>query len=401
MNETGEFSTLLREGPPSTMTDAAFLLSVVEGPDRGAELLVDATLPWRVHAGTSAWCELRLADGELSARHLALEATGQRLRVTDLATPAGTTADGVLFGEVLLRGGELLRLGRTAIAVERRAPNEPLEVSRSERFGRIIGGSPPLQRLYPTCKRLALSDVPVVIEGETGTGKEVLAESLHEQGPRADGPFVVFDAAAVPSTHVEAELAWCLAAARGGTLLVDAIADVELPVQLHVVRSLERSTDARVLFATRRPLDALLEHVAGARIELPPLRRRTGDVRRLALHFAREIGGPAATLPPDLVAEWEADPWPGNVRALRDAVARWLAVGDLSVDVPSLPLDAATDRFFDEVLALHLPLAHAREKMLAELERRYAERALVEHGGSVAAAAEASGIARRHFRLAR
>ncbi len=410
MNETGEFSTLLREGPPSEASGAAFLLSVVEGPDRGAALLVDGSLPSRAYVGTSSSCVLRLSDPEVSRRHLALEAIGQRLRVTDLASRNGTMADGVLVVEAFLRGGELLRLGKTAIGVERRESTEGPKVSPLERFGRVVGASPEMQRLYPLCERLAATDVPVILEGETGTGKEVLAEALHEQGPRAQGPFVVFDCAAVSPTVADSELFGLEGAfdqAHGGTLLFDEIGDLDLPLQSKLLRALDRS-DVRVLFATRRDLDRLVEvgwfredllqRIAVARLELPPLRRRAGDVRRLALHFARSIGGPAATLPPDLVAQWEADPWPGNVRELRDAVARWLALDDLADE---LTAPSSTGDLLEDLLAQHLPLVQARDKVVAELESRYAARVLAEHGGSIAQAADASGIARRHFQRAR
>jgi two-component system, NtrC family, response regulator HydG len=314
VNETGEFSSILRLDEPSEDAAAAFLLTVAEGPDEGSTLLVDPSLPTRVFVGTSSSCELRLTDAEVSRRHIALEAIGEKLRVTDLGSANGTTADGVLLVEGFLRGAEVLRLGRTAIRVVRRHAVPSAKASRAERFGRVVGASPEMQRLYPLCIRLAMASVPVILEGEPGTGKELLAEALHEQGPRAEGPFVVFDSTVNPAAG---ELLGVFEEANGGTLLIDEVEELEPSLQEHLLRILERTDiDVRVIFTTRRDLDRLVE--AGrfredlfermslaARVELPPLRRRTGDVRRLALHFARDIGGPAATLPPDLVAQWE------------------------------------------------------------------------------------------------
>jgi two-component system, NtrC family, response regulator HydG len=423
VNETGEFSSILRLDEPPEDAGVAFLLTVVEGPDEDDTLLVDPSLPTRVFIGTSSSCELRLTDDEVARRHVGLEVVGEKLRVSDLATASGTMADGIVVADAFMRGGEVLRIGRSAIRVERRHATPFSKSSRAERFGRVVGASAEMQRLYPLCSRLAMSSVPVILEGEPGTGKEVLAEALHEQGPRADRPFVVFDCTAVPPALVGAELfdagTGAFDRAQGGTLLIDEVTELELPLQEKLLRTLERTDlDVRVIHATRRDLDRLVE--AGrfredlfermslaARVELPPLRRRTGDVRRLALHFAREIGGPAATLPPDRVAQWEGDPWPGNVRELREVVARWLALGDLAVEmtsrgeVPSAPPTApggvSTDPFLEDVLAQGLPLVQARERVIAELERRFAERVIAEHGGSVASAVEASGIARRHF----
>ena len=436
-----DYEPLLRENA-STDGPAAFFLSVVEGPDRGVGLLVDPSLPSRVYIGASPSSELCLTDREVSRRHLALEVVGRQLRVSDLGSTNGTTADGIRVIEVMLRGGELLRLGATAITVERRLALDAHPAPEADRFGRLVGGSASMRRLYPLCERLAAANVPVIIEGETGTGKEGLAEALHEMGPRASGPFVVFDCTAVPPNLVESELfghergaftgavsarKGVFEQAHGGTLLIDEIGDLELSMQPKLLRVLERSevrkvggdratkVDVRVLFATRRDLEKLVEErafrddlfhrMSVARIELPPLRRREGDIARLAQHFARETGGPGATLPATLLARWENDPWPGNVRSLRNAVARWLALGDLAdtmqpaarPEAPSLPAAHGGDAFMQAVLAERLPLAAAREKVVAELERLYIERVLADHGGSVARAAEASGIARRHF----
>ncbi|MFO0735403.1 MAG: sigma 54-interacting transcriptional regulator [Labilithrix sp.] len=436
-----EYRTLLRESAPGDAQQAAFFLSVVEGPDKEAGLLVDPSSPSRLYVGTSPSCDLALSDREVSRRHLALEASGRQLRVTDLGSTNGTTADGVRVVEVLLTGGEVLRLGGTAMTIERRPALAAAPAAQTDRFGRYVGSSPAMQRLYPLCQRLAQANVPVIIEGETGTGKEVLAEALHEMGPRASGPFVVFDCTAVPPNLVESELfghergaftgavntrKGVFEQAQGGTLLIDEIGDLEVQMQPKLLRVLERSevrrvggdkpikVDVRVLFATRRDLEKMVEEgkfrddlfhrMSVGRIELPPLRRRAGDIARLAQHFAREQGG--QTLPASLLAKFEADPWPGNVRALRNAVARWLALGDLSDQMPesarvSPPTPSAggdpNDAFMDTVLDERLPLAAAREKVIAEFERRYVERVLADNGGSVARAAEASGIARRHF----
>lgn len=404
MNETGEFSSILRLSEPAEELGAGFLLSVVEGPDRGLTLLVEPSLPSRAYVGTSASCEMRLADPEVSRRHVAVEAASGKLRVTDLGSASGTTANDVELVEAFVRGGELLRIGGTVIAVERHEAHEGAMPSRAERFGRIIGASAEMQRLYPLCQRHASTTFPVVIEGETGTGKELLAEALHEQGPRARGPFVVLDcrSSSAALTELERFAAACattLDQAASGTLLVDEIGDLDLPLQADLLSALQRGGDVRALFTTTRDLDRLVElgrfredlfdHVSIGRIELPPLRRRTGDVRRLALHFARDIGGPAATLPPELIAHWERGAWPGNVTALRCAVARWLALGDAPVE---------SEGSLEDVLAQGLPLVQARDRLVAELERRYAERVLAEHGGDIASAAEASGLPRRRFR---
>ncbi len=325
------------------------------------------------------------------------------------------------------------------------APEEPpaehtlLEVdhpSTAASFGPMLGASAEMRRIYPLCERLAAANVPVVIEGETGTGKEVLAEALHQLGPRA-GPFVVFDCTAVAATLVESELfghergafTGAVAAhkglfeqATGGTLLVDEIGDLDLSLQPKLLRAIERSeirrvggdrriqVDVRVLAATRRNLDELVKEgrfrddlfhrMAVARIALPPLRERTGDVQLLADHFLRELGADPSSLDVELLARWEAYGWPGNVRELRNAVARHIALGELGAH-QSGPAEPLSLDSIERVLALNLPIRQARERVLEDFERRYLEHALGRHQGVVTHAAKASGVARRHFQRLR
>jgi transcriptional regulator with GAF, ATPase, and Fis domain len=266
---------------------------------------------------------------------------------------------------------------------------------------------------------------------------------MHDNGPRRDGPYVVFDCTAVPASLVEAELfghergAFTTALATrkgvfeqadGGTLLIDEIGDLDLALQPKLLRAIERSeirriggdkwiqVDVRVLAATRRDLDREVQHgrfrddlfhrMSVGRIELPPLRRRHGDVPLLAQQFWTELGG-QGRVPAELMARWADDPWPGNTRELKNAIARQLAVGDLTGDDGgatsgrSVPPGAELVDVVGRVLAERLPLPMARLRVVEELERRYIEQVLAEHGGSVARAAEASGIGRRYFQMIR
>ncbi|HEY1690795.1 MAG TPA: sigma 54-interacting transcriptional regulator [Polyangiaceae bacterium] len=415
----------------------SFSLAATEGPDAGRVFPVGAGDGLRVLLGKGPACEILLSDPEVSRRHCALEITGDQLRLTDLGSTNGTHVQGVCVFDALLFGGETLRVGQTVLQLQLAAATLP---ARSERtsFGRLLGASSAMRALYPLCERLAASQVPVVIEGETGTGKEVLAEALHEAGPRASGPYVVFDCSAVQATLAEAELfghergaftgavgtrKGVFELAHGGTLFIDEIGDLEPSLQPKLLRAVERGevrriggsqfvkADVRVLAATRRDLDQevtagrfrddLFHRLAVTRIELPPLRKRHGDVPLLVRHFWQEMGGDIAALAPDVVARWEAYDWPGNVRELRNTVARMLAVGDAAPNrTGGAPAAAGTDAL-EEVLASKLPLPVARQKLVQEFERRYVERVLAEHGGDTARAAQASGIARRYFNLIR
>jgi transcriptional regulator of acetoin/glycerol metabolism len=185
---------------------ARFRITVVDGPDRQASLVIDRTSPSRVYIGSSPTCELRLTDRRVSRRHLAFELADDGLRVSDLDSTNGTYVEEVRIYRALLTGRQVVRLGDTTLSVELERAVVAHTSSDASSFGSTIGTSPEMRRLYSLCEKVALSDVPVLIEGETGTGKEVLAESLHARSRRAAGPFVVFDCTGVPPTLVESEL---------------------------------------------------------------------------------------------------------------------------------------------------------------------------------------------------
>jgi DNA-binding NtrC family response regulator len=327
-------------------------------------------------------------------------------------------------------------------SIERRGGDGSLEHGSASGFGRVIGSSPAMRRLYPLLERLAQSSVPVVIEGETGTGKEVLAESLHAAGPRSSQPFVVFDCTAVAPNLVEAALfghergafTGAIAAKRGvfeeahgGTLLIDEIGDLELSLQASLLRALECSevrriggsgftrVDVRVLATTRRNLerevqagrfrDDLFFRLAVTRIELPPLRRRKGDIETLARYFWGRLSRGASEVPAEFVQSLETYDWPGNVRELHNAVARRFALGELAGPVAASKVvlddpDGGSEPY-REILGLELPLPLARRRLLEDFERYYVERVLARFSGNVTRAAQAAGIARRNFQLRR
>ena len=308
------------------------------------------------------------------------------------------------------------------------------------RFGKMLGASEAMQRLYPLCERLAATRISVLIEGEPGTGKEVLAESLHDESG-SPGPFVVFDCSTAAPGHVEAELfghvrgAFPGAAtdrpgafeqAHGGTLFIDEIGDIDVSLQPKLLRAIERGelkrvgghqsarVDVRVLAATRRDLDRevaagrfredLLRRIAIARVELPPLRDRKGDVTLLARHFAEQVGGTPDAFPAEVLARFEDNPWPGNVRELYSAVARRVAVGDVMPgdDGASDGAPEAKGSDFpsiDQMIKDGVPFPIARRRALDAFEKRYVEKILEAHGGSVSKASAASGLARRYFQL--
>ena len=440
-----------------------FALSVERGSagDVGATFEVDGSAPQAVLIGQSPVCPLRLTDPTVSRRHAALEVVGVELRVRDLGSRNGTFVGAVRVVDGFARVGDAITLGETVLRVRSGSsppvttaavvaagtapPPDELADRLADRFGDAIGVSLEMRRLFPLLRRLAATTIPVLVEGETGTGKEAVAQSLHDEGPRAGGPFVVLDCTAVSATLIESELfghekgAFTGATSRrrgvfeqahGGTLFIDELGDLPLDLQAKLLRALETGKvrrvggeswivcDARVIAATRRDLeqrivdglfrDDLFHRLAVGRVALPPLRERHGDVPRLVEHFAALLGVDARTFPPDLVTSWTRETWPGNLRELRNAVTRHVSLGDLAREhVRPAARDGAlagnreAGAELERVLAALAPHEEAREVVLALFNRHYCDRLMAAHGGNVQRAAEASGLALRYFQLLR
>ena len=441
-------ATTVRRAPE--ITTCAFRIAVVRGPDAGAAIDIDGAAPQATLIGTSEVVSLRLRDPEVSRRHVSVEVDGAHLRLRDLGSTNGTRVNGLRVTEVHLSGDETIEIGGSAILVTRVSGTRQMPVSEDESFGSYLGRSLAMRKLYPVCHRLAISEVPLVIEGETGTGKEALAEAIHALGPRANKPFVIFDCTAVPGSLIEAALfghekgaftgatnakAGVFEEADGGTLLIDEIGDLDKALQAKLLRALQKSevrrlggskwihVDVRVLAATRRDLDAevqagrfrddLFFRLAVARIVLPPLRDRREDVELLARYFWT-VYGRGRPFPEDILPRLESHPWPGNVRELANTVARIAALGELGTEGDALfmqrPDSSAGDSlsndttgadFLDSVVAQDLELARAREQVVREFERRYVTHLLDIHGGDFARAASASGIGERYLRMIR
>jgi transcriptional regulator with PAS, ATPase and Fis domain len=293
-----------------------------------------------------------------------------------------------------------------------------------------------MRRLYPLCERLAAASVPVIIEGETGTGKEVLAEALHDQGPRASRPFVVFDCTAVPGTLLESALfghergaftgaqtrkQGLLELAAFGTLFLDEVHHLPRQLQPKLLRALESRLVRRVGGLEEIPIECriiaasspLLEQVVATgefredlyyrlnvfAITLPPLRERLDDVEVIARHFlgeeTREYQKPKR-FADDAIAALLVHRWPGNVRELKNVVER---AAILSADNPvvraeHLMIQRRTTRTptgDDSAGDIRIP----RQGMLLEdIEREAVAITLRITGGTQAAAARLLGISR-------
>jgi two-component system, NtrC family, response regulator HydG len=313
-----------------------------------------------------------------------------------------------------------------------RVENQRLRAAVDERytFANIVGGSPRMRDLFGLLERLAAVTTPILILGETGTGKELVARALHQNGPRAARPFVAINCAAVPEALLESELfghtrgsftgatqprRGLFAEAEGGTLLLDEIGDMPLPLQAKLLRVLEsgevrpvgsdtiRQCDVRILASTHRTLPDLVKEgkfredlyfrLKVVSLRLPPLRERREDIPLLVAHFLEEARGRAPTsvveaFDPGALALLAEHSWPGNVRELKHVVESLVIVGTRRL-VDERDLRGALGPPEGE----H-PLDRARRDLLPlrQVEQLYIDWVLQQTGNNKTRAAEILGV---------
>ena len=293
------------------------------------------------------------------------------------------------------------------------------------RFGKLVAASPAMQDVLGLLERLARTEVTVTLLGETGTGKDVVANAIHEYSGRGGQPFVVFDCGAVPPNLAESELfghergaftgavakhAGAFERARGGTLFLDEIGELPLDLQPKLLRALEnrtvrrvgggrdRPTDVRILAATNRDLGALVAskqfrpdlyfRLAAAVVPLPPLRERLEDLRLLLPRLLESLGRPEVTVLESTLTLLRQHSWPGNIRELKNTLACSLAFVDSRVLEPRHLRFLPTAR--EESSLERLPLGGMR---LDTLERAAIKQTLTQTRGNKVQAAHALGIA--------
>jgi len=382
-------------------------------------------------AGTSAGTRSE-RDPDPSRQHIELRLRGDSVSVRDLGSTNGTTVDGVRVIEAVLSPASHLRIGGTSI---RATPfEEPVVIPLSPRtsFGGLIGASAAMREVFAILERVSGTEATVLVEGETGTGKELVAEGIHDHSTRAEGPFVPLDCGAVTASLMESELfghvrgaftgavgdrQGVFEAAHGGTLFLDELGELPLELQPKLLRALEkreirrvgdthtRKVDVRVVAATNRDLAAevnrgafredLYFRLAVVHVKLPPLRARRGDIPLLVEHFIEQLlpGSPRPSA--DLVQALSRKAWPGNVRELRNAVERALAlVGSDGTGGEPAPAADPTGMLAE---LLDKPYKSAQERWNACFEVAYVEHALRKSGGSVSGAAREAGVTRRHI----
>jgi DNA-binding NtrC family response regulator len=421
----------------ATIELRAAQVDVVGGPDKGRSVRIDKPT-FVIGSGSAA--DLQLTDDLISREHLRITLGEGGVRIRDVGSTNGTWTGTTRVWDLMIAGPMALQIGSTDLAFRLEATPVVLPVSDKTQFGGAIGTSSAMRHVFAVLERAAPSDATVLIEGESGSGKEVLAQAIHRASQRADGPFVAIDCGAIPANLIESELfghergAFTGAAgarigafeqANGGTIFLDEIGELPLEMQPKLLRVLEtrevrplgatksRSVDVRIVAATNRNLSEaarkqefrrdLFYRLAVVRVTVPPLRERREDILPIARAFLRRARGfENAEVPLDLATMLDAHPWPGNVRELRNVIDRYTVLGAglglLFDDVDhaggaAAPSSSPTggDDFS------HLPYHEARRLAIDAFERRYIPAVLARHDNVVVKAATFAELGRTSF----
>ena len=388
----------------------------------------------RLVLGAAPDVNVRIDDPAVSRLHAELDPQPSGLWVRDLESRNGTFVEGVRVSRACVPDGGKLRLGATDLLVSYAPEPVPVELWSEGRFGPLVGASVAMRELFARLARVARSEATVLIQGETGTGKELAAQAIHDASARAGEPFVIIDCAALPENLLEAELfghtrgaftgavearAGAIESADGGTVFLDEVGELPLSMQPKLLRVLESRTVRRVGESTHRPVDVrfisatnrdlrtmvntrafredLYFRLAVLPVTIPPLRERPGDIVSLVHHFLPKESLGAVT--PQVLREICGRPWLGNVRELRNFVDRALALGPqealaLSGSVAGAGAEDGL-RLPPEMCAL--PYKEVRERALNAIERDYVKGLLVRHDRNISAAAEAAGLNRGYL----
>jgi transcriptional regulator with PAS, ATPase and Fis domain len=423
---------VLRPSTPDPVAPAVDLV-VIAGPDKGRRVRVETS----VRIGSMRGTELCLSDRSASRLHCEVTLHPNAITLRDYGSTNGTFVGGRRARDIDLDDGATFVVGETTIRVElAREPGTatPLAAAGArDSFGDLVGSSPEMRRVYALLERLAQNDSTVLLLGETGTGKEVVARSLHEASGRAKGPFVTLDCGAIPENLIESELfghvrgsftgatgdrRGVFEEANGGTLFIDEIGELPLLMQPKLLRALEARRvrrvganqhvpiDVRVIAATHRSLyqrvnqgtfrDDLYYRLAVVELELPPLRSRTEDIPALVARFLEQMTGAPTTPTPEMLSTLVGRPWPGNVRELRNVVERSLSLGWAATEATLRPVGVEGESSSTHAtIPTHLPLKDARLAWVEQFETVYVRALLERSGGNVTRAAEMAGVNRR------
>ncbi|MGZ3454825.1 MAG: sigma 54-interacting transcriptional regulator [Polyangiales bacterium] len=412
------------------------LVTVISGESKGISAHVPAEIGAVVRVGKSKNNDLVLPDDTVPRHHLEIARTERGLEVRDLGSTNGVKIGGARVEKALVEPGAIVRAGEVELLIRVEPTGVAMEPSVESRFGHAIGQGLPMRKIFGILERVSKADATVLLLGETGTGKDVLARSIHDASPRKAGPFEVIDCGAITPSLIESELfghergaftgavnarAGAFERAAGGTIFLDELGELPIDLQPKLLRVLEARAfkrlggsktipaDVRVIAATTKDLprevkkgrfrEDLWFRLAVVTIHVPPLRERLDDLAALAQKF---LDDPEIELTKEAIAELRAHDWPGNVRELRNVIERAAlharASGERrirSIEIAPAHVDGDEEEIFR--FRAGMTWREAKGRVDAAFERRYLSWLLEKHGGNASAAAREAQLDRKYL----
>jgi transcriptional regulator with GAF, ATPase, and Fis domain len=425
-----------REATPATVNLRRCKLVVIKGAQRGTEFVITGDV---IRIGKAPENDLVLADETVSRVHFEIVRDAKGYLVRDLRSTNGTFLDSAEVKEAYLRAGSVIAIGATELKFTPFEERIEILPSEKEQLGEMVGKSPAMREIFGLIERIAPTDATVLIEGETGTGKDMIARTLHLLSPRAEKPFIVVDCGAVAGTLIESELfghekgaftgavsarQGAFELASGGTVFLDELGELSLDLQPKLLRVLEQrelrrvggtktiKVDLRVIAATRKDLRSEVEkgkfredlffRLNVVPITAPPLRERREDIPLLIDHMLAKLAPDGAQLSEATRAALMAHDWPGNVRELRNVIERALALGaDPGMLVAPLGPEASAAKGVQLRDALEfepgLSFRDTKEKWNELFERRYLAWLIKRAEGNISKAARDADMDRKYL----
>ncbi|CAN5911026.1 hypothetical protein BH11MYX2_BH11MYX2_06450 [soil metagenome] len=423
-------------------------VEVITGPDAGLVRDIEAHV---IRVGARRGNDLQLTDSKVSGLHCEIRLDDRGYRLRDLDSTNGTYVSGLRINDVYIQPGAQIALGGTRFKFDPLGDSVEIELSDTDRFGSMIGRSVKMRELFARLEKLAKTDTTVLVTGETGAGKELVAEALHDYSPRSTGPFVVIDCGSIPPNLIESALfghergaftgatasyAGAFERAHNGTVFLDEIGELPLAMQPKLLRVLENKevrrvggsktleVNLRIVAATNRDLgvevnrgrfrEDLYYRLAVARVHVPPLRDRKDDLPLLIEHILTLTpGGETASIAQETIDLMMKHDWPGNVRELRNVIERAVLLSEAPENedslrrAPAAPIQkepsitvtpsqtaTASEASMTVPVDVTVPFKNAKQNVISEFEKRYISRLLAQHDGNISAAARAAGIDR-------
>jgi transcriptional regulator with GAF, ATPase, and Fis domain len=414
-------------------------LLIVSGALQGREFVLNKE---QFTIGSGEHNDLALHDSTISKHHCEITVDGEGYRIRDQESTNGTIVQGVKISSAYLSPGAEIQLGKTRIVFCPLLESSDIPLSRNENFGGMIGRSMTMRRVFYLAETYAPTEATIMITGETGTGKEILAEEIHRHSLRKEKPYIVIDCAAMAKDLIESELfghvkgaftsanadrEGAFELADGGTVFLDEIGDLSPELQPKLLRVLEkreirrvgenriRKIDVRIICATNRMLatevnegrfrEDLYYRLSVVQMELPPLRRRRDDIALLVKKFLVDLHGPNAL---EAIADFDRTmdvlkrhEWPGNVRELRNLIEAAFYSEARPINLSTfLSLDrlrGGSKREAEPTFSADKPFKDAKNELIEGFERAYIQDLLTRNRTNVSRSARDAGIERAYL----